>query len=271
MNNIPRCWPILYTLYKMKRIRGHFYLQKYIYLAKVEGEVPIEYEFSKDDYGPYSLGIKTDAFRLDHEGYIELSDSGGIWVFQITQKGRAVIKKIMEIIPESNITRFDGILDKFKGYSFTKLKNYVYSRHVKEDLENNQLKKQILMDIDDLISIFRGRESSHNSMFIRGSLDYCSMLLKKEDLKDTIKKDMLLSYISSYNHYIMELNELTVKNDILDHLNLEDAVERFDHIQEIGSKELSIMPRLDDESADLELFLDDEDESRPLFTSPVRC
>ncbi|WP_048190512.1 hypothetical protein [Methanobacterium sp. SMA-27] len=258
----------------MNSIRGHFYLQKYIYLAKIEGEIPIEYEFSKDDYGPYSLGIKTDAFRLKDEGYIELNDDYGVWIFEITPKGRLIIEKIISALPKTNINNFDEILNKFHIYSFTKLKNYVYDQHIKEDVENNKLKKQILLDIKDLLSIFKSLESTSNSMFIRGSLDYCSLVLKNENLTDPIKKDMLLSYISSYNNFVLKLNELTIDEpNILEHLNLEEANEKFNYIQEICSKELNIFPRLDDDSVDLELFLDDEDDDplTPLFTSPIRC
>lgn len=274
MSKIPRCWPILYALYKMNRIRGHFYLQKYIYLAKVEGEIPIEYDFAKNDYGPYCLGIKTDAFRLNQEGYIDLIDDCDAWLFKITPKGEKVVQKMMELIPESNLTCFDNILDKFSKYTLTALKNYVYSNHIKEDTENNDLKKQILIDIKDLLSLFKEREPNHNSMFIRGSLDYCSIALKKENLTDPVQKDMLLSYISSYNNNILKLNELTMNEpNTLAHLNLEEVKEKFDYIQETCSKELDILPRLDDESADLELFLDDEDDDplTPLFTSPIRC
>jgi len=273
MKNIPRCWPILYSLYKLDKIEGNFYLQKYIYLAKVEGEVPIEYEFTKDDYGPYTTSIKSDAFLLKQEGYIEMEDVGK-WIFKITNKGKQIIEKLLENIPKRHIRHFDTVLNEYGSYTFYQLKNYVYSQHIKEDGEYEKLKTQMLIDIKDLISIFKNKKSSRNSMFIRGSLDYCLTVLKRENLTDPIQKDMLLNYISSYVDYLLEVNDLILnKPDILINLSLVEGEEKFDYIQEICSEELNMFPRLDDESLDLELILDDDDEepSNPLFTSPVRC
>ncbi len=273
MKNIPRCWPILYSLYKLDKIEGNFYLQKYIYLAKVEGEIPIEYEFTKDDYGPYTSSIKSDAFLLKEEGYIEMEDVGK-WIFKITNKGKQIIKNLLKSISKRHIKHFNAVLDKYSSYTFYQLKNYVYNHHIKEEGEYEKLKTQMLIDIKDVISIFRSKESSRNSIFIRGSLDYCLTVLKNENLKDPIQKDMLLNYISSYVDYLLEVNDLILNEpDTLTNLSIVEGEEKFDYIQEICSKELKIFPRLDDESLDLELLLDDDDEklSNPLFTSPVRC
>lgn len=268
--DLPRCWPILYSLQKMGEIQGHFYLQKYIYLAKVEGKVPIEYEFMKEDYGPYSTGIKSDAFLLHQEGFIEMLDVDGKWVFRITDKGRDAAQKILMKISKADITKFDRILDKFSSYSFYKLKNYVYKGHIRDEKTNKRLKRQILIDIMDLITIFRNQESSNNSLFVRGSLDYCALALKKEELTDSVKKDLLLTSVYSYLKDVVELNELILeKPELLSELNLRDLREKFIYVQDVTSRELKILPNLDDDDIDLELFLEDEDEepASPILTS----
>jgi uncharacterized protein YwgA len=261
MNSLPRCWPILYILEKNDEVRGHFYLQKYIYLAKVEGIVPIDYEFIKDDYGPYSVSIKADAFQLDRLGFIEMLGTDGKWIFRITEKGRQMVQEIMKKIKTNDKKSFDEILEKFSSYSLYELKNHVYKGHIRSEDENERLKSQLMIDIMDLISFFRSVESSNNSLLARGSLDYCSIALRKEQLKDKVKKDFLLGSISSYLEEVVKMNQL-VRDDshLLKQLNLEYLREKFDLLQELISKELKILPRLDDDDIDLDLFLEDENE-----------
>ncbi|MEN4017862.1 MAG: hypothetical protein PQ975_07475 [Methanobacterium sp.] len=262
MEDVPRCWPVLYSLYKLNRIEGHFFLQKYIYLAKVEENVSIDYEFVKGDYGPYSTGIKSDALVLDQEGFIEMIDVGRKWVFEITDKGKSLTEKLLKKIPKNDIKGIESVLEKFSSYSLLNLKEYVYKNHVRNEKENNQLKKQMLIDIADLLSIFRKYESSDNSLFLRGSLDYCSVLLKKENIKDKVKKDIFISSVSSYIKEIIELNDLILnKPEFLSYLNLKDHKEKFDFIQDLCSEKFQILPRLDDDNIDLELFFDDKDDS----------
>lgn len=268
--DLPRCWPILYSLYKKGEIQGHFYLQKYLYLAKVEGKVPMDYEFIKEDYGPYSIGIKSDAFLLNRDGFIEMRNLDGKWVFTITEKGKNAAKKMLEKLSKRDITHFDKILEKFGSYSHYELKNYVYKSHIRDEKTNKRLKSQMLIDIMDLTYFFRDQESSSNSLFVRGSLDYCARALKKEDLKDPVKKDLLLTSIYFYLKDVVKFNDLILdKPEVLSELNLGDLMEKFDHVQDVASSEMKILPRLDDDNIDLELFLEDKDEepASPLLTS----
>lgn len=262
MKDLPRCWPILFLLEELDEIQGHFYLQKYIYLAKVEGKVPINYAFVKDEYGPYSISIKSDAFILHEKGLIEMFNDSGRWIFKLTDKGKLVTEKILENIPKSNIQSFKGILAKFKNYSLYQLKNHVYNNHIRSEDENNMLKNQIYVYIKELMHYFDKVEVNKNSVFILGSLDYCLMVLENEDINDSIKKDLLLAQIYSYCTKIKDLSDLIYnKPEILIYLDIKDYEELFDYLQDIVSQELEIMPRLDDENFNIELFVtDDEDQ-----------
>ena len=65
---LPKYWPILYVVYRLKRVYSSFDLQKYLYLAKVEGNAPIEYVFVNDYCGPRCASIKQDAISLGARG-----------------------------------------------------------------------------------------------------------------------------------------------------------------------------------------------------------
>jgi len=94
-DELPRHWPILYALYHSGKIYNHFNLQKYIFLAEREGRVPIEYIFSKEDYGPYCSNIKKDAFLLRDQGYIDISVGYG-WIFDLTQKAEENAENLLK-------------------------------------------------------------------------------------------------------------------------------------------------------------------------------
>ncbi len=260
MKDLPRCWPILFLLDELDEIQGHFYLQKYIYLAKVEGKIPMDYAFVKEDYGPYSISIKSDALLLDKKGLIKMFNDSGRWIFKLTSKGKLVTEKILENIPESNIQSFREILTKFKNLSLYQLKDHVYQTHIRTEEENNMLKNQIYSYIKELMHNFDKMEVNRNSVFILGSLDYCLMVLENENIDDSVKKDLLLTQIYSYSNKIKELNDLIYnKPKILIDLDIKDYEELFDYLQDIVSRELEIIPRLDDEDFNIESFIEFDD------------
>ncbi len=263
MTNLPRCWPILFVLDELDEIQGHFYLQKYIYLAKVEGQIPIDYDFIKEDYGPYSISIKSDAFSLDKKGLIEMSNDSGKWIFQITDNGRSVTKKILENVTEEHINLFKEVLSQFRTHSLSQLKNHVYSNHIRSDHDNFKLKRQIYSHIKDLMNYLKNIDVNRNSAFILGSLDYCLIALEQEDLEDPIKKDYLFTQIQYYSTKIEEIIYLiSNKPDILIHLDTTECQEHFEYLQDIVSNELKVIPRLDDENFDIELLLESEEEEK---------
>jgi len=261
---VPRYWPILCSLSKLNEIEGSSYLQSYLYLAKEEGKVPIEYEFVKEDHSPYSPSIKSDSLVLDNRGFIKLLEDG---IFKITKEGRKFTREVVQNIPSEAVEGLHRILNKYKSYSFTELEKHFFqiiSEYCKIQVVP---KDQMIIDIKDLLEIFRTYDSSKNSLFVRGSLDYCRSLLKRENLEEGPEKDMVISHISVYINRITELDTFIRKSpDSLSDLSLTELIEKFDRIQDL-SKDFGLLPRLDDD-VDLEIFFDEADES-PIAVSLI--
>lgn len=256
---VPRYWPILCSLSKLEKIDGSSYLHGYLYLAKEEGKVPIQYEFIKEDHSPYSPSIQSDSLVLDNKGFIKMLEDG---IYKITKEGRKLTKKITKNIPSEVVEGLHNILNKYKTYSFSELE--IHFIEILSDYCKLQVvpKDQMILDINDLLEIFRSYETSKNSLFVRGSLDYCRLLLKRENLDNGPEKDVLISHISIYIDKITELDIFVRKSpDSLSDLSLSEVIEKFNRIQDL-SKDFDLLPRLDDE-IDLEIFFDDEDETFP--------
>lgn len=255
---LPKYWPILYVLYRLKKIYNTFNLQKYLYLAKVDGNAPIEYIFVEDYYGPCCSSIKQDVISLGDQGYIKVSFENG-WVFEITENGVKQVEDFINDVPIEVQKSFDHILDKYSSLSVVRLRDYVYDWHIKSKPrdEYEQLKHQLLTEIDFLLSEFFHFESNGNSLFIRGSIDYCLLVLKRENLDDVVQKDNLLTIINSYIKKIMVLRELTRENpELLGHACLNDLKEDFELIQE-ACVEYKVLSALYDEDIDLSAFIEE--------------
>lgn len=259
--NVPRYWPILCSLFKLEKIEGSSYLHSYLYLAKEEGDVPIPYEFIKEDHSPYSPSIQSDSLILDNNGFIKMLEDG---IYKITKEGKKLTRKVTRNIPSEVVEGLHNILNKYKTYSFSELE--IHFIEILSDYCQLQVvpKDQMIMDINDLLEIFRSYDTSKNSLFIRGSLDYCLSLLKKENLSEGAEKDVLISHISIYVQKITELDSFIRKspNSLAD-LSLSELFEKFNRIQDL-SKDFDLLPRLDDE-LDLDTFFDDEDETPAIF------
>jgi uncharacterized protein YwgA len=254
---LPKYWPILYVLYRLKRICNSFALQKYLYLAKVDGNAPIEYIFVEDYYGPCCSSIKQDVISLGDQGYIKVSFENG-WVFEITEDGVKQVEDFINAVPVEVQKSFNYILEKYSALSMVKLRDYMCDRHIKPKPgeEYEQLKKQLLIEIDLLLSKFSHCESNGNSLFIRGSIDYCLLVLKRENLDD-IQKSNLLTIISGYLKKIMTLKEFIRANpELLGHLCLNDLKEEFELTQE-ACAEYKVVPALFDENIDLSTFIEE--------------
>lgn len=254
---LPKYWAILYALYRLKRICNSFDLQKYLYLAKVDGNAPIEYIFVEDYYGPCCSSIKHDVISLGDQGYITLSFENG-WVFEITDDGVKQVEDFIKDVPVEVQKSFDHILEEYSSLSVVKLRDYMCDWHIKPKPreESEQLKKQLLTEIEFLLSEFSHFESNGNSLFIRGSIDYCLLVLKREILDD-IQKNNLLTIVSGYIKKIMILRELTRENpEILGYLCLNDLKEDFELTQE-ACVEYKVLPALFDEDVDLSAFIEE--------------
>jgi hypothetical protein len=220
---LPKFWSILYALYRLKRICNSFELQKYLYLAKVDGKAPIDYIFVDDYYGPGCSCIKQDAIALGEQGYIKVSFENG-WVFEITEDGIKQVENYIRSVPVEVRRSFDHILEKYISLPLVKLRDNWYMNSKPRE-EHEQIKKQLLSEINILLNEFSQFESNGNSLFIRGSIDYCLLVLKRENLGD-IQKDNLLAIIKGYLKKIITLRELTRGNqNVLGYCCLNDIKE----------------------------------------------
>ena len=268
---LPKYWPILYVVYRLKRVYNSFNLQKYLYLAKVEGNAPIEYVFVNDYCGPRCASIKQDAISLGARGYLRVSFENG-WVFEITEEGARVAEELMNNLPVEVRNAFDHILEEYSSLPVVKLRDYVYNdnnvhqrpgaklrmRTEYED-EYGELKNQIKSEINLLLHDFSSMESNANTLFLLGSLDYCMLVLKREKLVDSFQKDNLITLISGYVKKVMLLRELMGDNpELVGEVCLNDLKEDFELIQE-ASEEYKVLPALYEEGIDLSVFVDVEE------------
>ncbi|MFZ2071686.1 MAG: hypothetical protein WAV32_08875 [Halobacteriota archaeon] len=259
MPRVPAYWPILYALYRLKRICNSFELQKYLYLAKRDGNVPIEYAFVDDYCGrPCCTCIKQEAIFLGERGYIQVSFENG-WIFEITDEGAKQVEVFMNELPVEVQKSFDHILEEYSSLPLVKLRDYLYGsiNRSKPREEHELLKKQLLVETEHLLHEFSDVESNGNSLFIRGSIDYCLLILKREHLDDLVQKDNLLAFVDGYINKIQLLKEITGGNaEILEHICLNDFKEDFELVQE-ASMEYNVLPALYDENIDLSVFVED--------------
>lgn len=246
LRKVRRDWPILYIVYKLKRVYNNFYLQKLIYLAMVEEYIPIQYAFTKADYGPYDTTIKTDAIDLAKKEFLSVSFDRG-WIFEITEQGIEYVKNLLKTIPQKYIHAIDRVLSKFGKYSLSELGSYVYAHHIREADENELIKKAVAKNVRETISNFKHFPPSHNSTLICGALDYCLLALNKEELTDPIQKDYLLRLIYSFTNEIKNIyDQVHRQADVLAELTLDNIEEAFQLVQNVCSG-LKILPLIDEE------------------------
>ncbi len=257
--NVPKYWPILYVLYRKKRICNSFDIQKDLYLAKMAGNAPIEYAFVDDYCGrPCCTSIKQDAISLADQGYVNVSFENE-WIFEITEEGVKKVEDFIDKLPVEVRKSFDYILEEYGSLPMVKLRDYLYGWHSRlvAPEEHEQLKRQLLDETELLLSEFSCAESNGNSLFLRGSIDYCMLILKRENLDDTTQKDNLLTFVDGYIRKILLLKEITRGNtEILRHICLNDFKEDFELIQE-ASMVYDVLPALYEEDVDLAVFVED--------------
>ncbi len=255
---LPKYWPILYVVYRLRRVENSFDLQKYLYLAKMDGRAPIEYVFVDDYCGPRCACIKQDAISLGVRGYLKVSFENS-WVFEITEYGAKLAKEYIRSLPEEVQNAFDRILEEYSSLPVVKLRDYVSHTYCREKswAEYEELKQQIMREISLLLHDFSGVESNGNILFLLGSLDYCMLVLKRENLKDTHQKDNLITLINGYVKKVMLLRELIGDNmGLVGAICLNDLKEDFELVQK-ASEEYKVLPALYEEGIDLSVFIEE--------------
>ncbi len=139
--------------------------------------------------------------------------------------------------------------------SINKITEYhlIENHLIKQKIEPD---KKIVMDkLDGLMSIFKNFEVCSNQTIIMGSIDYFKIALKRENLNEP-KKTELMNVIYDYGEFIENFYfENYYMSDDFSNFDLTSVNDRFDKLQDYIS-DLKILPRLYDEDVDLKIFLD---------------
>lgn len=250
----PRYWPILFILNKLSSLNNHFFLQKYIFLAKIEGKIPIDYIFIKETYGPYCIDIKQDARELNNNGLITMiwDPDRSRWNFEIVERHKVEIEEIINDIPDKWKRKFDSIMDKYTKYSRRELEEYVYKHHVRSKEKNEQILSNIKSTAQKLEKLTENYPPNYNSFLLQGVVDYCLLALRKINPSDIIQQDYLLRSIYNLLSSVGEITELVSQNpECLAKMDLRDIEEEFELTQEV-CKEVGNLPTL--EEMDLSLL-----------------
>ncbi|MDP2973538.1 MAG: DUF4065 domain-containing protein [Candidatus Diapherotrites archaeon] len=252
---VPRFWPILYSIFKSGKIDFHFFLQKYIYLAKREGKAKIGYVFEKYDFGPYCRLIKADTVALQEQNLIDIySDYGGH--FSVHSGAENNIKTILESVPKKELKIMDAILEKYKGYSVSELKKYIYSKYVKRPEDIDLRKQELVEESGKLLGEVKKMPKSKNSLTLEAALDYSKLLLLKENFKDVIKKEIIVSSVDDLFDKIENILTTTKENpSTLECLDIVDVEEDFEIAQAV-SDEFGVLPSLAGDETDLNVFIE---------------
>jgi cell fate (sporulation/competence/biofilm development) regulator YlbF (YheA/YmcA/DUF963 family) len=124
--------------------------------------------------------------------------------------------------------------------------------------ELSKLKQQLIVESNFLIENFQHLEPSTNTVFVLGTLDYCRIALKKENLNDVVQKGHLLSVIKRYIEKNNELQDcFNEEPKVLSGTRLDNLRADFMYLQDVCSR-YGILPALNDENLDLsELLLEE--------------
>lgn len=252
----PRFWPILYSIFRAGKIDFHFFLQKYIYLAKREGKAKIGYVFEKYDFGPYCRLIKADAIALQEQNLIDIHSDYGRH-FSIHKGAENDIKAILQkSVPEKELKIMDAILEKYKGYSVSELKKYIYSKYVKRPEDISLLKQELIEESGKLLGEVKKMPRSKNSLTLEAALDYSKSLLVKENFRDVIKKEIIVSSVNDLFDKIENILTATKESPpALECLGIVDVEEDFEIVQAV-SDELGVLPSLGGNETDLNVFIE---------------
>ena len=126
---------------------------------------------------------------------------------------------------------------------------------LKNDIAEMKIKKAIIFDkITGLNNIFEKQDICSNQTLILGSLEYLKLSLEKENLNEN-DKNKLLEQVYQYcedieYNYFKNYNEL----NNFEYINLKKIDEEFEELQEDISEKYQIIPKLYDETVDLNVF-----------------
>ena len=160
------------------------------------------------------------------------------------------IKKLAEIKPHISSKIVEESYHDVEGFKLTnKSLNNIIQVNALNDFKNN-LKGKIIKNI----RLFENFEINYNRIFILGSLDYLRIVLREEEFNNFMKNDLfnlISKYLADVENIYSHCNE---DNDVFNNMNLKNLEEFFDRIQNYISRDLNVLPRLDDDDFDESLF-----------------
>ncbi len=142
--NIREAILVLFVL--MGKIVGRTKLQKTVYLLEREKKITTGLDFKIYLYGPFSKDLNNEVDRLISENLIQvnllITHSGDkCYEYNISEKGRKVALKILDILPKAIREKFVEHASKFNSMTPTEIVQYVYSNYPDskpKELSNNQ-------------------------------------------------------------------------------------------------------------------------------------
>lgn len=243
-------------------------IQKLVYLSKFFGW-DNTFIFTLHQHGPYSVNLaiaynennffneKPEIIKdLDLETFlkfiyaknIEFLETSSTLIYYFKDKiemfdeknSIKILKKLKPHLSENIIVNAYAEITKFN--ILTNFKNAT-DKHLtlnKLELQKNKLNK----DLVELIDITESNEMSRNRVILSGSLEYMRVVLRIENLENIAKKD-LLDFIRVY---LTAVEEIINKNDgHLEDKNIEMPEKLFNQFENYVSKELDIIPKMDEE------------------------
>lgn len=112
--------------------------------------------------------------------------------------------------------------------------------------EINTLKTSLKLKINKIQERIEPLEICRNHTLILGSLEYMSIVMKIEKIKFSNKKDLY----ESINYYVNNLDSISSGLNNLSTLDLTLFEDLFNQFQDYVSRELGIIPRVDDVNFD---------------------
>lgn len=260
------------------KIRNNFdfriKVQKFVFIAKFFGWNH-SYSFNMHFRCPYSKVLENDYYNMNLFSFepsniisFDLSSFKNI----IQDKSIYYLESFSSILyyknENSSLSINDVIhkLNKSKPYIPTEIVrnacddlsslNFYFDNPISDNTIDSldNMKNNLLKEINDYIDIFKDFGENDNGLFIAGSLDYIRIVLDNiEDLTFAMKKD-LLEFIEDYVSNVEKIYLFSDKDEkIFDNLNLNSLENLFDRLQNFISKDLEILPILDDDEFDIYL------------------
>ncbi len=139
----------LYTRHR-RAIEGATRFQKLVFLGQEESELPKEYEYEADQFGPFSRELHSDIYWLADQGYVEKKEESNavgntVHVFRLTSKGVKIAKEFVERDHTGRI--FDSATEVKREWGDERvdmLLRYVYNKYdhytTETELDTEQLR-----------------------------------------------------------------------------------------------------------------------------------